>query len=555
MIWIAVSTALFTLVWNLDVAPRLANFYATGRLDFWVDILVHAGTLAQFASPGAVGRGMVLVADMPLRLYHYASYMPPALFTALTGTPPLDAAVLVWIPLGVLIMTCGVAALGLALGGPCLAILALAALAFLPAPERLALGNGFLGFAWLIETGPGTPYSLGVACAALAVLVRWTRDQRLGGLVLALGLVAGCFLVRLNTFIWLAPVVVLGAVAGWRRPGPWPRLVLVVLGVFGLAGFLAALSWPDLRAYPGRFLFSYIEFVHGSNAPNLMSDVYPTLVQHLGRGGAGILGVGLALFGALGPWLPAFVLLGLLTWRRGQLRPADAVPLLLLVVAALAMLLGPRPPSGDMSEFRHRALPLLVVVVSVWCLRFAAVVIAPLLERVPVLGRQLAVAVVAVLSLGVLGASIGAAKQPRMAWGAEFYGSRMAPELMKLAPLLARGGAERPRFAVANQPPEAHFIDDAARLVGLSGVPAYISSPTLLLAASGPLGDEARRRMAVMARLAGAATLTELQAIMRAEAITFYVVTTPGDATFDPERRGAIGHAGTYAVYSSAPTR
>ena len=59
-------------------------------------------------------------------------------------------------------MTCGVAALGLALGGPSLAILALAALAFLPAPERLTLGNGFLGFAWLIETGPwSNPYSLG----------------------------------------------------------------------------------------------------------------------------------------------------------------------------------------------------------------------------------------------------------------------------------------------------------------------------------------------------------------------------------------------------------
>ena len=114
------------------------------------------------------------------------------------------------------------------------------------------------------------------------------RDQRPGTLMLAFGLVAGCFFVRLNTFIWLAPVVVLGAVAGWRRPGPWLRLTLVVLGVFALAGFLAALSWTDLRAYPGRFLFSYVEFVHGGNAPNLMNDFYPTVVQHLGRGGAGI---------------------------------------------------------------------------------------------------------------------------------------------------------------------------------------------------------------------------------------------------------------------------
>ena len=58
------------------------------------------------------------------------------------------------------------------------------------------------------------------------------------------------------------------------------------------------------------------------------------------------------------------MILGLLTWRRGQLRPADALPVLLLVVAALAMLMAPMARNGDISEFRHRALPLLVVVVS-----------------------------------------------------------------------------------------------------------------------------------------------------------------------------------------------
>jgi hypothetical protein len=552
---IAAGMALFTVAWNIDVAPRLAHFYATGRLDFWLDILVHAGTLAQFATSDAVGRGMVLMADTPLPLYHFASYMPAALLTSVMGTPPLDAVVLAWVPLGVLIMACGVVSLGLALGGPSLAVLALAAVAFMPAPERLALGNGFLGFAWLIETGPGTPYSLGVACAALAALVRWTREQRRGALALAFGLVAGCFLIRVNTFIWLAPVVALGAVAGWRRPAPSLRLILVVLGLIGLAGFLAALSWPALRASPGEFLFSYIEFVHGGNAPQALSDVYPLLVRHLGRAGAGTIGVGLAILGTVGPWLPAFVFLGLVTWRRRRLRPEDAVPVLLLAVAALAMLMAPMARNGDMSEFRHRALPLLVIVMSVWCLRFGRLLITPLFELVPALSRQLAVAMVAVLSFGVLAATIGAAKQPRMAWGRDFYGTQVAPELIQLAPLLLHGADARPRFAVANQPADSRNIDDAARLVALSGVPAYISCPAFLLVTGGHIGDEARRRMAVMARLAGASDLAELQATMRSEGITWYVVTSQRDAAFDSERRDAIGHAGKYAVYASAPSR
>ena len=58
-----------------------------------------------------------------------------------------------------------------------------------------------------------------------------------------------------------------------------------------------------------------------------------------------------------------------------------------------------------------------------------------------------------------------------------------------------------------------------------------------------------------MARLAGASDLAELQATMRSEGITWYVVTSQRDAAFDSERRDAIGHAGKYAVYASAPSR
>lgn len=546
---VTVGVALFTLAWNLDLSPRLTNFYSTGRLNFWVDVLVHAGHLAGFAAPDAIGRGTVLMADMAPPLYHYASLMPTALLATLTGTRVLDATVLIWIPLGILIMACGVAALGATLGGPCLSVLALAALAFIPAPERLTLDNGFLGFAWLIDTSPGTAYSLGVACAALAALIRWTHDQRHRTLVLAAALVASCFLVRANTFVWLAPAAALGAVAGWRRATPRSRLVLVGFSVLGSAIVLTVLSWTALRADAMQFLFGYVEYVNRINGPTRFDNLYPAIVQHLGRAGAGIIGVGLTLLGILGPWLPAFVILGLLAWRRKLLGAADALPWLLLVVAALAMLMAPMAPDGDITEFRHRPGPLLVVVLSVWSMRFVLLLAAPLLERTSARRRQIFVGVVAVVSLAVLATSIDAAKRPRMAWGTKYYGTQVAPELILLAPLLSRGGQQRPRFAVANQPADVGTIDDAARLVAFSGVPAYISSPVFLLKSAGRLGDEARRRMAVIARLAEATDLAELQATMRAEGITHYVVTAQRDAPFDPERRGAIGRAGTYAIY------
>jgi hypothetical protein len=550
---VAACVALFTLVWNSDVSSRLALFHSTGRLNFWVDVLVHAGNLAGFATHDAVGRGLVLMADTPAPFYHYGSLLPSALLTAVTGTPPLDAIVLAWIPLGVLIMACGVAALGLELGGSTLACLALAALALVPSPERWTLGNGYLGFAWLIETSPGLPYSLGVACAALAALVRWMRDQQRGALALAVALAAGCLLIRANTFVWLAPTIGLGVVAGWRRVPPRPRLLLVATGLLGLAMILAALSWPDLRADPERFLFGFTDYVLGDQRPTRFDHLYPQIIERVGHVAAGVVGIPLILLGILGPWLPAFVLLGFIAWRRRLLGAADALPLLLLLVATLAMLLAPTPFNGDMTEFRHRAGPFLVAVLSVWSLRLGSIVAAARLKRLSVQTRRIGLFAIGALSVVVLAASIGDAKRPRMTWAAGLYASQAAPELLRIAPLLSEGNEPLPRFAVANQPSDTSVIDDAVRLVALSGVPAYIARPAFAVTVKGSDGDEARRRMAVIGRLAAAVDLSELRSILRAERITHYVVTSPNDAAFDPERREAVGHVGTFAVYLAVP--
>jgi hypothetical protein len=553
---VGLAVALFTLGWSADIAPRLRQFYSTGVFPFWLDGLVHAGTLAQMASPDAIGRGMILMADTPRPLYHLASYMPPALLARLTGMSPLDATMLVWLPLGVLVMAAGVASLGIALGGPLLATLALAALALVPDPARFFLGNGFLGFAWLLETGPGTGYALGVSCAAVAALVRWMRDPRPGTLALATALTAGCCLVRFNIFLWLAPLMVLAAVAGWRRPSHRLRVAGVLFGLLGLVGGMIALSWPTLHADPANFLFGYIEWVLQWQTPTLHDGLYRALLSELGRTGAALAGVGLILLGTLGPWLPAFAVLSLLVlWFRrpatSNAWPALLLPTLLLAVAAISILLAPNARQGDISEYRHRAGPLLVVVFAVCTLRLAAIVAAPFIKRLSWRVTTVPVMAVAVLAFIVQYATIGAAKQPRMAWGKDFYGTPTAPALLALAPLLHTGPPGPRRFVVADQPADTRNIDDAARLVALSGVPAYLSCPGFLIATGGRWGEEAKRRLATIARLSAAPDLDTLQAEMRAADITDYVVTKPQDLPFDADRHGAVGHRGSYAVYQA----
>lgn len=549
MIALAGLIGLFVLAWCWDIVPRMERFEATGRLDFWLDLIIHATNLQPFALPEIIGRGLTLMADFPRMLYHYGTLLPVALLPQLAGTSAMDTVALAWIPLGMVVMAAGVVSLGLALGGPGLAACGLLALALVPNPEQWTIANGFFGFAWLLETSPGTTYSLGVACAALAALVHAVRQRRIAPLVLAALLTASCILIRANTFVWLAPTMVLGTIAAWHWPGPRLRLGLVLLGLAGLVGLLVLMSWQALLGDPRQFILGYVTWSHTNSVPTRVDGLLPALTPWIGRVGVGLLGWLLVLLGTLGPWLPAGLVLGWLAWRRGLLTRVDALPFLLLLVAAVVMVLSPNSRNGDISEYRHRAGPLLVAVWAVWTLHFAGLLLGPRLARLSEVRRLALLGAAAVIALPVLALTIGGAKRPIMDWGQAYYSTSVHPDLMRLAPHLRRLGGDPPRFAVANQPADSRNIDDAARLVALSGMPAYLSCPGFMIASGGAFGQEATRRLEVLRRLAAAPDLAALRAIMREERITHYIVTAPGDAPFDPERRAADARFGDYAVY------
>jgi len=311
---------------------------------------------------------------------------------------------------------------------------------------------------------------------------------------------------------------------------------------------MAALSWPALMADPRQFLLGYVEFVHRGNPPTRIDGLQAAMVPVIGQIGAGLVALFLTLLGTLGPWLPAFLVLAFLARRR--LAPADALPWLMLAVAALEMLLAPVSRNGDITEFRHRAGPLLVVVVAAWTLRWAALLAGPSAARLARGQGRIAWPAAALLCLAVLAVTIGPAKRPAMAWGAAYYGSSVAPGLMELAPVVLRTAGPGARLAVANQPADSRNIDDAARLVALTSVPALLSCPGFFIATGGAAGEEARRRLAAIQRLGTAQDLDTLRTLMREEGVTHYVVTSPTDLPFDAERRHATARSGTYALYT-----
>ncbi|KAA3498031.1 hypothetical protein DXM27_23945 [Rhizobium rhizogenes] len=548
---LALLVSVFTFIWCSDLPSRLSQFQREGNLNFWIDIIVHAATIAQFSAENMMGRGMALMADVSRPLYHTASYMPASLIGRVLFLPPLEVAVLIWIPVGVLTMATGVIALGLALKGGRFAMLALAAIAFVPNPEQFPLKNSLLGFSWLLETAPGTPYALGISCAAIATLVYWIRHPRPALLVITAFLTASCFLIRINVFIWLAPVIMLGFIAGLKKLTVLQRSAFIAAGLTGLCGFLIVISWSHFQADPAKFLFSYVEMVHLSQTPTAYDGFYPWLVGLFGRSFAAPAGIGLLLLGILGPWLPVFVISALILLGKKKLEAEDAIPLILLAVAVVMITLAPIPQNGDISEFRHRGGPILVVIISIWSLRFAGLAAEPLLLRLGAQASWRLPVFAATVSFAVMAMNISWARQPRMDWARELYGRQFAPVLLQLSSVLKARRGERVQFVVADQPRDARNIDDAAVLVAMSGMPAYISCPQSLLLRDDYVGREAARRMDFIDQFAKAPTFKALQTMMRAENVAYYIVTNSQQANFDPEYDSAFWKHGEYAIYSA----
>jgi len=543
--------ALYVFVWSADLQTQVHDFHIAGTFPFWLDMVVHAGTLAQFSEPAELGRGMLLMADVPRPLYHLASYMPSALLPPLAGISPLDTAILVWQPLGMVLLACGCVALGLTLGGPVLAALGVIALSAIPDMGRFLLGHWFLSFDWQLDASPGTGYSIGVACASLSALISWMRDQRRATLALALGLMDSCFLVRVNIFVWLAPTIVLGGVAGFKGLNIKTREMLVVMGLLGLVSALLFLSWRDVVEDPIVFVFGYVEVMQKYKDPTQTFVIYEFLSPYLSIAGRGFLSAALTLLEISGWWLILFVLMGYRLWQRKKLESIDALPWIALAVAVIFMFLGPMARNGDITEFRHRANPLLVVVLIVWSLRYKGLSFAAFLSRISWMHSRIALVLSAALSLFVLSNTVNAARRPDLSRDEGYYHFQNLPQLMRLAPFLHNSADIKPRFVVAHQPQDTRTMDDAALLVTLSGIPAYIACPKYVLDLDGAVGAEANMRMSIVARLDQAPDLARLQALMRAEGITYYIANSENDAPFDPQRTHAIGRAGPYAVYAA----
>lgn len=537
--------AVATVFWCAELAAVPQALAREGALKTWTDQFIHGAAISQFGDPRAAGRQAIELADTPIPVYHYVSYMVPAAFAWPLDLPGLQLATSLWVPVGFFTLCASVYTLGAVLAGAPGGLAALAALTLLPDPGTYGLHNRAFGYYWYVLAVPGASYGVGVALLSLAFLHRWAQAPHASPLLAGAGLLAASALIRVHVFLlalpaWLASAVLLA---------PWSaRRKLALAAAAGAAFVLFVAGYYRLYPEAVHALPGFLEITHHHHYP-IAYQPPTTMVGGL-----------LLIFPAsLGAFVILYPLSVLLLHRARGLRAIDLVPVAFLFWWLLLMVSAPVPPHGDATELPQRPFVLVYAVIAIWTAAgFARWVRLQGGLRV----RRVWVSLLLLAALGLSGALLYTVPDAR--WLEAHQGAKGLPQAARFLRSHWRPGDI---LAVQGLTLERVDTDAAVQLVSLSGVPAYLSRP-FVHAAAGPRAKQiVLERHAALAGVAEAPDMPAALERLRRLGIRWYAVVSPGrvwdherlqmmiDHTgprWDPLRERAAFVEGSLAIYSSS---
>ena len=534
-----------TLMWCGHVAGAAQRAARGEPLFAWVDFLIHAGVIAQFGGPLAVGRGAIELVDFPLFPYHYASYTLAAAFAVPLDLPGLPLSSALWLPLGFFTLCAGAYALGDSLAGRTGGIAALGALALVPDPASY----GLHGFHWTVLALPGSTYAVGICLLAIAFLRRWSPGGRWAPLAAAGILVAGTAFFRIHVFALALPAMLVTAAMALpvvqRR-----KLVFACAGLAALAAFVVAFYALVPDAVPA--LEIALDILLGDQmGPTAYAMSYPRL--------AAIHGQAFAMSAGLLVWLAAClgvlaVLYPLSAWLVRRVRGPQGLevePAAFLACYLLLLVTAPRPFHGDATEFTQRPYVLLYAVFAIWtaCNLVSALAGGRARDaRHPWLAL-LAAGGLALCLVWPHAPALGS--QPRFKSGWHYYELRFEEGLPQAAAFLRANARPGDVFAARGVTLAWGATDIALDVIALTAMPAYLSRPYIHIALGGDREQVVRQRYAALARVAREEEAAAAARRLRELGIRWYVVTGGYGPRWDPQLRRAAFVSGKVAVYSS----
>jgi hypothetical protein len=536
-----------TFMWCRDIAETPQLLARERILDAWIDHYIHGAVISYFGDPRALGRGSIDMAGFPMPLYHYVSYVLPAVFAAPLDLPGLPLSTSLWLPLGFFTMCCGAYALGAVLGGSAGGVAALAALTLVPDASNYGLRNGFFSFHWNVLTLPGALYTIGVYATAVALLHRSLSSGLGSRLFLSAALAVGTGLVRVHLFALGLPAW-LAAVVSQRRIARKRPLAVIVAAIVAFALFVFGF-YALTDSVPALELFAVN--VHTLQEPTAYRGWYAKLLDESGRAVAVPLGVLAVFVAALGVFTIVHPIALILTARARSLTAADLVPVALVVAYLLLMITAPLSAHGDPTELTHRPFVLLYAIVAVWS---AAALTEWAKERLrwperKVFATAMSVSVLAAL---LVWPAAGLLARPKFMWGWHHLTLKLDVGLLESAAFLRSHSRPGDTFAVSDLRLGWVATDTATQLQSLTGIPAYLSRPFVRMTQGDAHAVEALRRYGSLARVRDAAGLDDALDQLRTLGVDWYVVADREERgpRWDPQRQHAVFVQGMVAVYA-----
>lgn len=546
--WLLALAAIagFSTIWSMDSTTRYA-LLEQGHLRLWLDIFIHAGTIAQFGDPKMAGRGLSGLVDTAPTFYHFASYALPGLMVRILALSPADVITAFWLPFGIFLSVTSIFALGRVLCGIAGGSLALMLFALLPDAGAYGLKQGFLSFHWMMESSPGTLYALPAALASVGILAEWSRRGGVRSLALALCLLFSTFLLRAHIFIWLLVPFAVVVVASLPAPVRRFRGHLIALGAIMLPIALLWVARDEVRLLGySSFISRFIELLHTLMEPTNYDGFYSHLIQQMGPFGALPVGLLLALVGMAGIWLLTFLSgFSIAVWYR-RVEDIDWLPAALLPYACVMMTLAPTPFNGDFTEFRHRAFVLVYVLMIVWTAKFVVS-----LSRISISPTVAGFA--ALIALIPASWWMPSAKVSRFAWGVSYDKVDVAPGVIAAARWIGQEGQRGDSIAVANIKSDEKLFDAPTILTGISGVPSYLSRPGLYMLSGYPRSETIQSRLAELSFIHHMASSVEARERLKNDGIGFYVTQTTDMPSWDKDGSTSSLKVGDIAVWRIQP--
>lgn len=524
------------------------TFMATGVLPIWSDYLIHGVTISAFGSPFATGTDMEWV-GLNRIFYHFAPFMLPATFQAVSGMSGLALSTALLLPFGLLIAALGSYVLAVELGGRLVGLLVFAALLGLPASSFL-VQSGWFDFHWMLFVVPGSAYAIGVSsvvCVAVLADVK-KNDSRV--LVFGLLLLFSLVLIRAHMFLLLAPAV--SAFVVIHRWHLKPKLVIgLTLGTMMSIMFLLHFSESLYSLWVKETgIFVYLNGVIGGALVNGKGSPLGLVSSTVGW--TMLFQVLLILVAVLGVYCVLYPLALFFSVRRFGFRVMDALPLFVLLSFIGLTLFAPAAYTSDITEYKQRHFLLLYVLVVVYTIYYAVSLVPKTIVDTVTFKKVVAAGAGCIL-VGVVALNWGAnPARPSvvaMSWASFAHNQSTAPGLLDSAAYI-KAHANLGDVMVIGNPAVGPARETAnVDLISLTGVPAYAARPRMTK--SQCVIDISKKRIGVLQTLSTMDNWPEAQKFLQTNGIRWVVFPAGGYPKWDTGLKAAAFSSKGMSVYDA----